>query len=223
MATFQYNALTGAGRLMKGTIEAGSPAEAAETLKQMELNVSLLEKAKPEQLRTPVGRNEFLLFNQQLASITKAGVPLERGLRELSRDVASPAMRRLIDECRGRPGGGHAHRGSVRETGEAVSAALRADSEGGGRDGPAQRDAHEPQPPPGTGRTHAPHRLRGDQLSRRDPGSRRDHHHRRLSVRGSPVQAGPARDGRRQAQSPHDRRARPCRTISSRSGSPSAF
>lgn len=96
MATFQYNALTGAGRLMKGTIEAGSPAEAAETLKQMELNVNVLEKAKPEQPRTPVGRNEFLLFNQQLASITKAGVPLERGLRELSRDIASKSMRRLI-------------------------------------------------------------------------------------------------------------------------------
>ncbi len=98
MATFQYNALTGAGRLMKGTIEAGSPAEAAETLKRMELNVSLLEKAKPQQPRTAVGRNEFLLFNQQLASIAKAGVPLERGLRELSRDIASKSMRRLIDE-----------------------------------------------------------------------------------------------------------------------------
>jgi type II secretory pathway component PulF len=97
MVTFQYNALTGAGRLMKGTIEAGSPAEAAETLKQMDLNVSLLEKAKPEQLRTAVGRNEFLLFNQQLASITKAGVPLERGLRELAHDVASKSMRRLIE------------------------------------------------------------------------------------------------------------------------------
>ncbi len=83
---------------MKGTIEAGSPAEAAETLKRMDLNVSLLEKAKPQQLRTAVGRNEFLLFNQQLASITKAGVPLERGLRELSRDIASKSMRRLIDE-----------------------------------------------------------------------------------------------------------------------------
>jgi type II secretory pathway component PulF len=98
MATFQYNALTAAGRLMKGTIEAGSPTEAAESLKQMELNVSLLEKAKPQQLQTPVGRNEFLLFNQQLASITKAGVPLERGLRELAHDVASKSMRRLIED-----------------------------------------------------------------------------------------------------------------------------
>jgi type II secretory pathway component PulF len=98
MATFQYNALTTAGRLMKGTIEAGSPDEAAQTLKQMELNVNSLEKAKPQQLRTAVGRNEFLLFNQQLASITKAGVPLERGLRELAQDVASKSMRQLIGD-----------------------------------------------------------------------------------------------------------------------------
>jgi type II secretory pathway component PulF len=96
MSLFQYHALTGAGRLMKGTIEAGSPEEATQVLQKMELNVSLLEKAKPERLRTAVGRNEFLLFNQQLASITKAGVPLERGLRELSRDIASKSMRRLI-------------------------------------------------------------------------------------------------------------------------------
>jgi type II secretory pathway component PulF len=98
MATFQYHALTGAGRLMKGTLEAGSSAEAAETLKRMDLNVSLLERARPQQPRTSVGRNEFLLFNQQLASITKAGVPLERGLRELSRDIASKSMRQLIGD-----------------------------------------------------------------------------------------------------------------------------
>jgi len=98
MALFQYNALTTAGRLMKGTIEAGSPTEAAEVLKEMELNISSLEKAKPQEPRTAVGRNEFLLFNQQLAAITRAGVPLERGLRELSQDVASKSMRRLIDD-----------------------------------------------------------------------------------------------------------------------------
>ncbi len=32
MATFEYNALTSAGRLMKGTIEAGSRSEAGEQL-----------------------------------------------------------------------------------------------------------------------------------------------------------------------------------------------
>jgi len=96
MATFEYNALTSAGRLMKGTIEAGSRDEADEQLKQMQLVVNSIDKAKPEKPRTAIGRNEFLLFNQQLASITKAGIPLERGLRELAKDIASKSMRKLV-------------------------------------------------------------------------------------------------------------------------------
>lgn len=101
MAIFKYDALTAAGRLMTGTVEAGSPEEAAQTLGQMNLNVNLLEKAKAEQPRTAVGRNEFLLFNQQLASITRAGVPLERGLRELAHDMESKSMRQLIEDIAG--------------------------------------------------------------------------------------------------------------------------
>ena len=101
MATFEYNALTSAGRLMKGTIEAGSRNEAGELLKQMQLAVNSIEKAKPKRPKTAVGRNEFLLFNQQLASITKAGIPLERGLRELATDVGSKSMRKLIDAIAG--------------------------------------------------------------------------------------------------------------------------
>jgi type IV pilus assembly protein PilC len=97
MATFEYNALTSAGRLMKGTIEAGSREEVGELLKQMQLAVNSIETAKPKRPKTAVGRNEFLLFNQQLASITKAGIPLERGLRELASDVSSKSMRKLID------------------------------------------------------------------------------------------------------------------------------
>jgi len=97
MATFEYNALTSAGRLMKGTIEAGTNQEADELLKQMQLVVNSVEKAKAKKLKTAIGRNEFVLFNQQLASITKAGIPLERGLRELAGDISSRSMRRLVD------------------------------------------------------------------------------------------------------------------------------
>jgi type II secretory pathway component PulF len=98
MAVFRYDALTPAGRLMKGTIEAGSPEEASKALEQMSLSVSSLEKAETEPAWTAVGRNEFLLFNQQLASITRAGLPLERGLRELARDMTSQSMRQLIED-----------------------------------------------------------------------------------------------------------------------------
>ncbi|HUT46023.1 MAG TPA: type II secretion system F family protein [Sedimentisphaerales bacterium] len=97
MATFEYNALTSAGRLMKGTIEAGTNQEAGELLKQMQLVVNSVEKARLKKPKTAIGRNEFVLFNQQLASITKAGIPLERGLRELAGDISSRSMRRLVD------------------------------------------------------------------------------------------------------------------------------
>jgi type IV pilus assembly protein PilC len=97
MATFEYSATTVSDRLMKGVIEAGSVQEATELLEQMRLKVNSLEKAGPERPKTPIARTEFLLFNQQLASLTRAGIPLERGLRELSKDVASRPMRKLID------------------------------------------------------------------------------------------------------------------------------
>jgi type IV pilus assembly protein PilC len=97
MATFEYSAMTASDRLMKGIIEAGSMQEATELLEQMRLKVNSLEKAMPERPKTLIARTEFLLFNQQLASLTKAGIPLEKGLRELSKDVASRPMRKLID------------------------------------------------------------------------------------------------------------------------------
>ncbi len=97
MAMFEYNALTASDRLMTGIIEAGSPEQAIELLEQMKLKVNSLEKAKAQRPKTPIGKTEFILFNQQLASLTKAGIPLEKGLRALSKDVASYRMRRLID------------------------------------------------------------------------------------------------------------------------------
>ncbi len=101
MSTFEYNALTSAGRLMKGTMEAGNREEVSEQLKQMQLAVNSIDKAKSEKPKTAIGRNQFMLFNQQLASITKAGIPLEKGLRELSNDVGSKSMRKLIDDIAG--------------------------------------------------------------------------------------------------------------------------
>jgi len=63
----------------------------------MQLVVNSLDKAALQKPKTAIGRNEFMLFNQQLASITKAGIPLEKGLRELANDVDSKSMRKLVD------------------------------------------------------------------------------------------------------------------------------
>lgn len=98
MATFEYEALTISERLMKGTIEAATKDEASVVLNQMQLNINSLKKAKQKTPATAIGRNEFILFNQQLASITRSGIPLEKGLRELSGDIASKPMQKLINE-----------------------------------------------------------------------------------------------------------------------------
>ena len=98
MAMFEYEALTGDGRLMKGAVEAAGLDEVRARLAGMQLTVQSVTKASPSKPRTTIGRNEFILFNQQLGSLAKAGVPLDRGLRELSADVQSPRMRTLLNE-----------------------------------------------------------------------------------------------------------------------------
>jgi type II secretory pathway component PulF len=98
MAMFRYRALTDGGRLMEGTVEAAGTQQAQEMLAAMNLTVQELETAEAAPPAAPVGRDEFLLFNQQLASITKAGIPLEQGLRQLAQDAGSARMRHLIEE-----------------------------------------------------------------------------------------------------------------------------
>ena len=97
MATFEYEALTPAGRLMTGMIEGDSPEEASMSLAALGLQVQGVTKAKPAGPKTRIGRSEFLMFNEQLAAITASGIPLERSLREMAREVASGRLRKLID------------------------------------------------------------------------------------------------------------------------------
>ena len=98
MAYYDYRAVTSGGRMMKGTLEAGSGDEARLLLGELGLQVHSVEaSAAPPKPASPLGRNEFLLFNQQLASMAQAGIPLERGLRELARDVRSRPLREAVE------------------------------------------------------------------------------------------------------------------------------
>jgi type II secretory pathway component PulF len=101
MPKYQYQAMAQSGEAMAGTIEADSPTAAQALLTAMRVKVYSLEPAAKERPPTRLGRSEFLLFNQQLASITKAGLPLEKALRQVAKDVQSPHLRRAIDELAG--------------------------------------------------------------------------------------------------------------------------
>ena len=98
MAIFEYDALTAEGKAMTGTLECPSSDEASSRLTAMGLQVQSLRKPPSSPPRTRIGRAEFLLFNQQLASITRSGLPLERGLRELAADMESASMKKLLTE-----------------------------------------------------------------------------------------------------------------------------
>jgi type IV pilus assembly protein PilC len=97
MALFEYRSVTTAGRLMTGTIEAADIEQAKKSLAEMNLQVTEVEKTKQPPAPGGLGRSEFMLFNEQLASLTKAGIPLEQGLRELAHDAGSPKMQSLIN------------------------------------------------------------------------------------------------------------------------------
>jgi type II secretory pathway component PulF len=96
MARFQYQGLSDGVRLMRGEIEAASAEGAQQLLVGMKIEVQSLQEAPVPTPRTRIGRTEMVLFNQQLASIVKAGVPLDRGLREIAGDAQKPAMRQLV-------------------------------------------------------------------------------------------------------------------------------
>lgn len=98
MALFEYNSLTESGRLMRGAIEAANPEQARQMLTDMKLNIQELSKIEPKSTMKSFGAGEFLLFNQQLESITKAAIPLEKGLRALAAEAGSPRMRNLLNE-----------------------------------------------------------------------------------------------------------------------------
>ena len=98
MSMFAYQAVTSDGRKMTGDIEAASQDQAQLLLEEMNLTVHALQRSKPARPASHIGRSEFILFNQQLASIAKAGVPLEQGLRELVRDVDNRRVRKLIED-----------------------------------------------------------------------------------------------------------------------------
>lgn len=97
MALFEYRSVTQSGRLMTGAIEAADIEQAKSSLDEMNLQVTELEKTKEHPASKSIGRTEFMLFNEQLASLTKAGIPLEQGLRELAQDAGSTKMKNLIN------------------------------------------------------------------------------------------------------------------------------
>lgn len=110
LQTFIYDAQTTGGQHIGGTIQAEDNDDARNLLTAMQLNVLDLRVDAPAAPRRVVGEQDFVMFNQQLAHLTQAGLPVESGLRMIAQETRNPrmavAVRAVADDlARGRPMG----------------------------------------------------------------------------------------------------------------------
>jgi len=108
MGFFAYQGQCPSGTAISGTIEAASFDEARSALEAMKLEAVELTEATPPKGKRSVGYEDFIFFNDQLASLASAGVALDDGLRQIAADLKSSRLRQVVNEIaddvqRGKP------------------------------------------------------------------------------------------------------------------------
>ena len=104
MAEFSYRAIKGSGELVQGTLVAETEAALLAQLRRMgcmPIHVSAKDGAGgtawSRLTRRGLSSKDRLIFAQQLSTLVRAGIPLDRSL-SLCRDLAEkPALRGVID------------------------------------------------------------------------------------------------------------------------------
>src|SRR4029079_5525060 len=91
-----------AAQPLTGTIDATDPDQARQRLEALRLRVIDLEPAGASPAVRPLRGDDFLTFNQQLAHLSAAGLPLEHGLRLIARDMrrgrVANTVKQIADE-----------------------------------------------------------------------------------------------------------------------------
>lgn len=85
--TFAYAAQTLDGQPITGTIDAASLDDASRRLTALRLRIMRLDPAPRPPRAKPLSGDDFAAFNQQLAYLSTAGLPVERGLRLIAEDL----------------------------------------------------------------------------------------------------------------------------------------
>jgi type II secretory pathway component PulF len=100
--SFAYRAQTLEGQPVSGTIDAASGDVAFKKLIDMRLRVLELSPAAAPPKARPLRGDDFIAFNQQLAHLTQAGLPIEQGLRLIAQDMRSgrlaTTVRQIADD-----------------------------------------------------------------------------------------------------------------------------
>jgi general secretion pathway protein F len=115
MGAFEYTALDNAGRERKGLIEGDGARQVRQQLREQQLlPVSVTEVAQKEaktqrsfRFRSRVSAADLALFTRQLATLVRAGLPLEESLLAVSQQTEKPRTQSIILGVRSRVMEGH--------------------------------------------------------------------------------------------------------------------
>lgn len=109
---FRCRLVTAAGEIVEGTYAAESEARLRHDFESQGLHVLSLRKRTvlsggsllPK--RRKISHHEFLVFNQEFATLLKAGMPLVQSIDLLRRQIASPVFRSVLDDVHEKVRGG---------------------------------------------------------------------------------------------------------------------
>jgi type II secretory pathway component PulF len=94
--TFRYAAQTFDGKPLSGTIDATSIDDASERLHSLQLRIIQIDLEKKPPRAKPLSKVDFAMFNQQLAHLTAAGLPVEKGLRLIVEDLNNGGLAQTV-------------------------------------------------------------------------------------------------------------------------------
>ncbi len=94
---FAYRARLSSGEEITGTLNAADADAARHSLESMQLQVAQLWPAGPAIRGQPLSAQDLKTFNQQLAMLVKAGLPVESGLRLLGSEMGRGRLARAMD------------------------------------------------------------------------------------------------------------------------------
>ena len=115
MGAFEYTALDSGGRERKGILEGDTPRHIRQLLREQHLlPVSVAEVAQKEARRQSrfslarrVSAADLSLFTRQLATLVRAGLPLEEALLAVSQQTEKPRVQSIVLGVRARVMEGH--------------------------------------------------------------------------------------------------------------------
>ena len=99
---------TPGGEIVEGVYVADSEARLRQEFEEKGLYVLAIQRAGRAALgsfklrRNRISTREFLVFNQELATLLKAGMPLVQSLDILRQRVANPLLKTVLDDVHDR-------------------------------------------------------------------------------------------------------------------------